>query len=130
MNKRRGYFTIKLAGEYITGHFSVNFWAELEDALGMADLGATFAFMHRGIGLKQIREIVYCATRAHALESETIPPFKNIYACGTALEDFNEDDFVEVMKAFTESKLLGNDINFGIPRNPQSEETADDTTGK
>ncbi len=114
--KRRGYYTIEVAGKEITGHFSVNFWALLEEELGMNSLTETFAFMSKGIGMSQIRSIIFCSTRAYDLEESNTPQFVNIFKCGAALEDFTEEHLMSVMDAFSESKLLGNEANFGIER--------------
>ena len=114
--KRRGYYTIEVAGEKITGHFSVNFWALLEEELGLKSLGETFDFMSRGVGMSQLRQVVFCSTRAYDLEEDKPFQFSNVFKCGIALEDFGQEDLLKVMEAFTESKLLGNDVNFGIER--------------
>lgn len=130
MNKKRGYYTIDVAGVEITGHFSVNFWALLEDELGFDTLGETFAFMGRGIGMSKIRQIVYCSSKAYCLEEEIPPLFNNIFKCGTAIEDFTEEHMIQVMEAFAESKLLGNDANLGIERNPAKGESTEGDEGK
>lgn len=117
MNKKRGYYTIEVAGEKITGHFSVNFWALLEEELKVNSLAEAFLFMKKGIGMKEIRSVVYCSVKAYSLEDKTFEcPFGDIYECGLFLENFTEDHLISVMEAFAESKVLGNDYNFGIPR--------------
>lgn len=121
--KRRGYYTIEVAGKTITGHFSVNFWALLEEELGLESIGETFEFMSRGIGMSKIRAVIYCSTKANALELGELPTFANVFQCGLALEDFNEEHLIEVMEAFAESKLLGSDANFGIERKASEEDS-------
>lgn len=127
--KRRGYYTIEVAGKELTGHFSVNFWALMEEELGMESLAETFAFMQQGIGMSKIRTLVYCSTKAHDLEQGQVPQFANVFQCGMYLEDFTDEHLFHVMEAFAESKLLGNNSNFGIERKG-SEGDEGDTEGK
>ena len=129
MSKRRGYYEIEVGGQKITGHFSVNFWALLEESMGFNSLGETFAFMAKGVGMSQIRQIIYCSTLAYCQENEIAPYYTNIFKCGEALEDFTEEHMIKVMEAFAESKLLGNDVNFGIERSPKAE-TEDESSGE
>ena len=44
MNTKRGYYNIELGGKERTLHFSMNFWAELTDHLGISiqELGESF----------------------------------------------------------------------------------------
>jgi hypothetical protein len=130
MIAKRGYYEIEVDGVKITGHFSVNFWALLEETMGFNSLADTFDFMSKGIGLTQIRMIVFCSERAYSLENGKESLFKNIYHCGAMMEEFTEDNLIAVTKSFTESKLLGNEINFGIDRNPKSEAASGDAEGK
>jgi hypothetical protein len=130
MIAKRGYYEIEVDGVKITGHFSVNFWALLEETMGFNSLADAFAFMSKGIGLSQIRMIVFCSERAYSLENGKESLFKNIYQCGAMMEEFTEEHLVAVTTSFAESKLLGSDVNFGIVRNPKSEGESDDTEGK
>lgn len=114
--KKRGYYKIEVGERVISGHFSVNFWALMEEQLGFNSLSEVFAFMSKGVGMKEIRTLIYCSTRAYDLEEGSEPQFSNIFKCGLALEDFTEENLVEVMDAFAQSKLLGNESNFGIER--------------
>ena len=132
MLARRGYYNItvpvetvvgeeiKVTDKIVVGHFSVNFWALLEEELGLKSLGETFAYVGSEIGLSLVRRLVYCSTKAYALESGTEPIYKNIAQCGLDLDDFSEENMVDVITAFTESKLMSNKENLGISRSGET----------
>ncbi len=128
MLARRGYYNItvpietvvgeevKVTDKQIVGHFSVNFWALLEEELGLQSLGETFAYVGQKIGLSMIRRLVYCSAKAYALENDLDAPYKNLAQCGLDLESFSEDNMIDVITALTESKLMNNKENLGISR--------------
>ena len=55
---RKGYYTIKLGGKNRVMHFSMNFWANFTDLLGISlqELGDVFA---GGVSIKAIRTLIY-----------------------------------------------------------------------
>ena len=137
MLARRGYYNItvpietvvgeevKVTDKQIVGHFSVNFWALLEEELGLQSLGETFAYVGEKIGLSTIRRLVYCSTKAYAMEKDIEPIYKNISQCGLDLNDFSEQNMIDVITAFTESKLMTNKENLGMARSEEGEKESD-----
>ena len=129
--KKRGYYTITIGkseesdGVELTGHFSNNFWALFEEYENLNSLEECFAALANGIGISKTRQLIYCSVKAHCLLKELPMPFKNIYELGELMDDFSEDQFVEVMSALSESKVLGNELNLGIERNPTVSEDED-----
>lgn len=128
MNKRRGYYTIEVAGKEIAGHFSVNFWALMEEELGLKSLGETFIQLGQSAGLSSVRRLLYCSSKAYCLEEKIKPYYNDIFECGLAMEEVSDDDLAKVLEAFMESKLMSNDDNFGIERKSEAED--DDPEGK
>ena len=132
MLARRGYYNItvpietvvceeiKVTDKQLVGHFSVNFWALLEEELGLQSLGETFAYVGQKIGLSMIRRLVYCSAQAYALENDLDAPYKNLSQCGLDLESFSEENMVDVITALTESKLMSNKENLGISRSVEA----------
>ncbi len=130
MNKKRGYYTIDVAGKEITGHFSVNFWALMEEELGLKSLGETFSHLGKAAGMSSVRRLMYCSSRAYCLENGIDPYYKDIYQCGLDMEDVDDEALAEVLDAFTNSKLMTNDENFGIERSTDGEEETEEGEGK
>ncbi|MBL4880952.1 MAG: hypothetical protein JKX82_06475 [Oleispira sp.] len=123
MMKERGYYTIEVAGQEIIGHFSVNFWALLEEILGFQTIEEMFGYIAQGVSLSQIRNIIYCTSSAYCEEKGLPRLFKNLAQCGLALGDFTDDHFNIVMAAFTGCKLMGLDV--GV-----AEKESEDDKGK
>jgi hypothetical protein len=93
-NKQRGYYSIKLGGKVRKLHFSMNFWANFTDNLGIPldKIGDVF---QEGISLGTIRSLVYSAILAND----------------------QEEDLEKMVAAMMESRILGNDLNMGVKRN-------------
>lgn len=114
-NKQRGYITLKLGGKNRTLHFSMNFWAQWTDMLGVSleQIGSVF---ENGISLKGIRSMVYSGILANDLEQGNEVDY-NEFTVGVWLEDLEADKLEEVINAMLQSRILGNDLNMGIERN-------------
>jgi hypothetical protein len=118
-NKKRGYYSLKIGGKNRTLHFSMNFWANFTDLLGIPldKLGDVF---EGGISIKSIRSLIYSGLLAYDQEEGNEIDY-NEFNVGSWLEDVNQDQLVKIVNAMTESKILGTDLNMGIERNTQSE---------
>lgn len=114
-NRKRGYYTLKLGGKNRTMHFSMNFWANFTDLMGISleEIGTVFA---KGLSIKAIRTLIYAALLAQDQEQGTEPDY-NEFTVGAWLEDFNAQELENVINAMMESRILGNDLNMGIERN-------------
>lgn len=110
---------MKLGGKQRTLHFSMNFWAALTDDLNIRldELGSIF---ENGVSINAIRSIIYCGLLAYDQEEGNEIDY-NKFKVGSWLEDLNADGLSDIITAMTESRILGNDLNMGIERNPDSE---------
>lgn len=113
--RKRGYYTTKLGGKNRTMHFSMNFWANFTDALGISleQIGDVFA---GGVSLSNIRALIYAALLANDQENGNEPEY-NEFTVGAWLEDLQADELEKIIEAMTESRILGNSLNMGIERN-------------
>lgn len=116
MTKQRGYYTLKIGGKNRTLHFSMNFWATYTDLLGISldEIGGVF---EKGVSLKAIIMLVYAGILTYDQENKKEIDYDN-FDVGNWLEDISADDIEKIIKAMTESRILGNDLNAGIQRNP------------
>lgn len=114
-NKKRGYYTLKIGGKNRTMHFSMNFWANFTDILGISldELGNLFS---KGVSIKTIRTLIYSALLAYDQEENNEIDY-NEFKVGMWLEDFDSDELNNVVNAMMESRILGNDLNAGLNRN-------------
>lgn len=124
-NKKRGYYSLKIGGKNRTLHFSMNFWANFTDLLGIPldKLGDVF---EGGISIKSIRSLIYSGLLAYDQEEGNEIDY-NEFKVGSWLEDVNQDDILKIVNAMTESKILGTDLNMGIERKLESEGKAKPT---
>jgi hypothetical protein len=113
--RKRGYYTIKLGGKNRTMHFSMNFWANFTDMLGISleQIGSAF---EKGISISLIRAVIYSALLAHDQEEGNEIEY-NEFKVGAWLEDVDAEKLQDIIEAMFESKILGNDLNMGIQRN-------------
>jgi len=114
-NKKRGYYTIKLGGKNRTMHFSMNFWCNFTDMLGI-ELNELAEIFTNGFNISTIRALVYCGLLANDQEQGN-PIDYNEYTVGLWLEEFTTEQLQEIIQSMTESRILGNDLNMGIDRN-------------
>jgi len=114
-NKQRGYYSIKLGGKMRTLHFSMNFWANFTDTLGIPldKIGDIFT---EGISLGTIRALIYSAILANDQEEGNEIDY-NEFKVGMWLEDLQSDKLEDIVNAMMESRVLGNDLNMGVKRN-------------
>lgn len=108
-NKKRGYIDITVQGKTRTLHFSMNFWAEFTEQLGISlqDIGSVF---QNGISLPGLRALVYSAALANDLENNNDVDY-NIYSAGTWLDDIDAETINKIVETMIESKILGNSLN-------------------
>lgn len=113
--RKRGYYTTKLGGKNRTMHFSMNFWANFTDILGISleEIGDVFG---AGVSLSNIRALIYAALLANDQENGVEPEY-NQFTVGAWLEDLQADELEKILQAMTESRILGNSLNMGIERN-------------
>jgi hypothetical protein len=114
-NRKRGYYSIKLGGKSRTLHFSMNFWANFTEVLGIP-LDKIGQIFEKGISIGQIRALVYSAILAYDQENGNQIDY-NEFTVGAWLEDLGAEDLESIISAMLESKILGNDLNVGIKRN-------------
>ena len=114
-NRKRGYYSIKLGGKSRTLHFSMNFWANFTEVLGIP-LDKIGQIFEKGISIGQIRALVYSAILAYDQENGNEIDY-NEFTVGAWLEDLGAEDLESIISAMLESKILGNDLNVGIKRN-------------
>ena len=108
-NKKRGFIDITVQGKTRTLHFSMNFWAEFTEQLGISlqDIGSVF---QNGISLTGLRALVYSAALANDLENNNDVDY-NIYSAGTWLDDIDAETINKIVETMIESKILGNSLN-------------------
>lgn len=116
-NRKRGYYTLKLGGKNRTLHFSMNFWANFTEAQGVTldQIGEIFS---QGLSLSAIRDLIYSALLANDQENNNEIDY-NKFTVGAWLEDLTGDQLNDIVAALMETKLLGNDLNMGVERNPK-----------
>lgn len=107
-NKNKGYIDINVGGKKRTLHFSMNFWSEFTDQLGISlqDIGNVF---QNGISLKDLRALVYSAVLANDQENGNEIDY-TVYTVGTWLDDLEADSINDIVNAMLESKILGNSL--------------------
>jgi len=120
-NRKRGYYTLKLGGKNRTLHFSMNFWAHFTEAQGVAldQIGEIFS---QGLSLSAIRDLIYSALLANDQENNNEIDY-NKFTVGAWLEDLTGDQLNDIVASLMETKLLGNDLNMGVERNPKPSKT-------
>lgn len=108
-NKNKGYIDINVGGKKRTLHFSMNFWSEFTEQMGISlqDIGGAF---ENGISIKGLRALVYSAILANDQENGKNVDY-NIYTVGTWLDDLQPDSINEIVNTMLESKILGNSLN-------------------
>ncbi len=107
-NKHKGYIDIQVGGKKRTLHFSMNFWSEFTEQLGVSlqDIGHVF---ENGISLKGLRALIYSAILANDQEQGNEIDY-NIFKVGTWLDDLEPDKINAIVETMLESKILGNSL--------------------
>ena len=108
-NKKRGYIDIKVGNKNRTLHFSMNFWSEFTEQLGisLADIGGAF---QDGISIKWLRALVYSAILANDQENGNEIDY-NLFTVGAWLDELDAEKINEIVEVMLQSKILGNSLN-------------------
>ena len=108
-NKKRGYIDIKVGGKNRTLHFSMNFWSEFTEQLGisLAEIGGAF---QNGISIKGLRALVYSAILANDQENGNEIDY-NLFTVGAWLDELDAEKINEIVEVMLQSKILGNSLN-------------------
>jgi len=114
-NKKRGYIDITVNGKKKTLHFSMNFWAEFTEQMGISlqEIGSVF---ESGVSLNGLRALIYSAVLANDLENNNEVDY-NLYSVGTWLDDINPETINQIVETMLQSKILGNSLNSGEQKN-------------
>ena len=109
INKKRGYIDIKVGNKKRTLHFSMNFWSEFTEQLGisLADIGGAF---QNGISIKGLRALVYSAILANDQENGNEIDY-NLFTVGAWLDELDAEKINEIVEVMLQSKILGNSLN-------------------
>lgn len=118
-HKKRGYTTQKIGGKQRTLHFSMNFWSEFTDQMGVGIEGIGEIFQN-GVSIKALRALVYSGLLAYDQEEGNSIDY-NEFKVGNWLEDITAEQIQEIIETMSQSRILGNDLNTGIERNPKVE---------
>ena len=112
--RKRGYYTLKLGGKNRNMHFSMNFWANFTEILGVSleDIGLVF---NNGMSISKIRTLIYSGLLAYDQEEGNEIDY-NEFQVGAWLEDMPAEKLEDIINAMLESRILGNDLNMGIQR--------------
>jgi len=126
-NKKRSYLTTKIGGKNRTMHFSMNFWAEFTDVMGVSleQIGEVF---ENGVSFKSLRAIIYSGLLANDMENDNAVDY-NLYKVGQWMDEFTSDQINDVVNTMMQSRILGNDINMGIERNTIAKDKDDQESG-
>jgi hypothetical protein len=108
-NKKRGYIDIKVGNKNRTLHFSMNFWSEFTEQLGISlqDIGGAF---QDGISIKGLRALVYSAILANDQENGNEIDY-NLFTVGAWLDELDAEKINEIVEVMLQSKILGNSLN-------------------
>ena len=113
-NKNKGYIDINVGGKKRTLHFSMNFWSEFTEQLGISlqDIGEVF---QNGISLKGLRALIYSAILANDQENGNEIDY-NIYSVGSWLDELEAESINKIVETMLQSKILGNSLNSQIEK--------------
>jgi len=120
-NKKRGYYTTNIGGQSRTMHFSMNFWAAFTEELNIP-LDKIGQIFEGGISISAIRALVYAGLLAYDQEEGNKIDY-TVFKVGVWLEDLEAEEIEKIVNSMTESRILGNDLNMGIERNPTQPKT-------
>ena len=115
MNSKRGYITIPLGGKDRTLHFSMNFWCHYTDTLNVSINDLEKVFNADNFSMSSIRALIYSGLIAYDKEEKNNIDYDE-WDVGNWLEDLDNEKIKLVINAMMQSKILGNQLNMGIPR--------------
>lgn len=118
-NKKRGYYALTIGGKKRTMHFSMNFWTAFTEEMNVP-LDKIGDIFDGGISLSGIRALVYAGLLAYDQEEGNQIDY-NIFKVGSWLDEMDASELEKIIQAMLQSKILGNDLNMGIDRNPKVE---------
>lgn len=95
----------------------MNFWANFTDIMGIS-LEAIGEVFSSGVSIKAIRSLIYAAMLANDQEQGNEIDY-NEFQVGMWIEDITAEELENIISAMGESRILGNDMNLGIERNPE-----------
>ena len=84
--------------------------------ISLEKIGDVFA---DGVSITSLRALVYSGLLAYDQEEGNEPDY-NDFKVGAWVEDVDEKMLKEMIDSMMESKILGNQLNMGIDRNPQT----------
>ena len=119
MNSKRGYVKVEIGGKERTLHFSMNFWCHFTDSLGIG-LNDLDKFFTAGINISTIRALIYSGLISYDQEEGNNIDY-TIYDIGNWLEEFDTNQLTKVMNTLSQSRILGNNLNMGLERNPKGQ---------
>lgn len=107
-NKHKGYIDINVGGKKRTLHFSMNFWSEFTEQLGVSlqDIGNVF---QNGISLKGLRALIYSAILANDQEQGNEIDY-NVFTVGAWLDELQAETINDIVETMLQSKILGNSL--------------------
>ena len=107
-NKKRGYIDIRVGNKNRTLHFSMNFWSEFTEQLGISlqDIGDAF---QNGISIKGLRALVYSTILANDQEQNNEIDY-NLFTVGAWLDELDADKINDIVEVMMQSKILGNSL--------------------
>ena len=113
-NKNKGYIDINVGGKKRTLHFSMNFWSEFTEQLGISlqEIGDVF---QNGISLKGLRALIYSAILANDQENGNEIDY-NIFTVGAWLDELEAESINKIVETMLQSKILGNSLNSEIEK--------------
>lgn len=114
-NKMRGYCQLELGGKTRTLHFSMNFWAVMEEVSGKT-LQELTGLISGGMSITTIRNMVYSGIKTYDLE-KGIDVDYSVYDVGMWMEDLEVEHFTLITETILESRIMGADLNAGMRRN-------------
>ena len=108
----------------------MNFWCHFTETLNISLNDLDKFFTSENLNISAIRALIYSGLIAYDQEEKNGIDY-TIYDVGAWLEDFGAEELQKVMTALTQSRILGNDLNMGIPRVSKNEKKKEiETFGK
>lgn len=125
--------TTKIGGKNRTMHFSMNFWSEFTDVMGVSleQIGEVF---QNGVSIKALRAIIYAGLLANDMENDNNIDY-SLFKVGQWMDDVTPEQINDIVSSMMQSRILGNDLNMGIERkgaqndDPEQESGNDQPTG-
>lgn len=114
-NKLRGYCQLNIGGKSRTLHFSMNFWAIMEEETGKT-LQELSGIISSSMSVITIRAMIYSAMKCYDLEKQNEVDY-SLFDVGLWMDELEPEDFTKITETLIESRILGHDLNAGLRRN-------------